>query len=81
MTGEIERANALLAEKGYPTARLSVVKGLGEGKALLKGSSIVSPLTDTSVTILHVIEGLVPPYAELEQPLVPREIRAWLAGS
>lgn len=81
MTGEIERANALLVEKGYSTARLSVVKGLGEGKALLKGSSIVSPLTDTSSTILRVVEGLVPPHAELEQPLVPREIRAWLAGS
>ena len=79
MTAEIERANAILAEKGYSAAKLTVIKGLGEGKALLKGSEIVSPLSDTSAFILRVIEELVPPVADLEHPLVPREIRARLA--
>lgn len=79
MTAEIERANALLAEKGYSVAKLIVIKGLGEGKALLKGSEIVSPLSDTSATILRVVEELVPPIADLDHPLVPREIRAALA--
>ena len=79
MTGEIERANAVLAEKGYSTARLVVQRGLGDGKALLKGSEIVSPLSDTAATILRVVEQIVPPLAELEHPLVPREIRARLA--
>lgn len=78
MTAEIERANALLAEKGYSSAKLTVIKGLGEGKALLKGSEIVSPLSDTSSTILRVVEELVPPLADLDHPLVPREIRAAL---
>lgn len=78
MTAEIERANAVLVEKGYSTARLIVQPGLGVGKALLKGSEIVSPLSDTAVTILRVVEEIVPPLAELEHPLVPREIRARL---
>ena len=78
MTAEIERANAVLVEKGYSAARLIVQPGLGEGKALLKGSEIVSPLSDTAVTILRVVEEIVPPLAELEHPLVPREIRARL---
>ena len=78
MTAEIERANAVLVEKGYSAARLIVQPGLGEGKALLKGSEIVSPLGDTAVTILRVVEEIVPPLAELEHPLVPREIRARL---
>ena len=78
MTAEIERANAVLADKGYSAARLVVQKGLGDGKALLKGSEIVSPLSDSSATILRVVEQIVPPLAELEHPLVPREIRAAL---
>lgn len=78
MSAEIERANAVLAEKGYSAARLVVQRGLGDGKALLKGSEIVSPLSDTSATILRVVEEIVPPLAELEHPLVPREIRAAL---
>lgn len=80
MTQEIERANAVLAEKGYSAARLVVQPGLGEGKALLKGSEIVSPLSDSSATILRVVEEIVPPLAELDHPLVPREIRAALAA-
>ena len=68
----------MLVEKGYSAARLIVQPGLGEGKALLKGSEIVSPLSDTAVTILRVVEEIVPPLAELEHPLVPREIRARL---
>jgi hypothetical protein len=80
MNAEIERANAILVEKGYSTARLAVQKGLGEDKALLKGSEIVSPLSDTAVTILRVVTELVPPLAELEHPLVPREIRAALGA-
>lgn len=80
MNAEIERANAVLAEKGYSTARLAVQKGLGEGKALLKGSEIVSPLSDTAQTILRVVNELVPPLAELDHPLVPREIRAALGA-
>jgi hypothetical protein len=81
MTDEIERANAVLTEKGYSAARLVVQPGLGQGKALLKGSEIVSPLSDSSTTILRVVEELVPPLAELEHPLVPREIRAALTSS
>ncbi len=80
MTAEIERANAVLVEKGYSAARLIVQPGLGAGKALLKGSEIVSPLSDTAVTILRVVEEIVPPLAELEHPLVPREIRTRLGA-
>ena len=80
MTAEIERANAVLVEKGYSTARLIVQPGLGDGKALLKGSEIVSPLSDTAAIILRVVEEIVPPLAELEHPLVPREIRARLGA-
>lgn len=78
MSAEIEQANAVLAQKGYSAARLVVQQGLGEGKALLKGSEIVSPLSDTAATILRVVEQIVPPLAELEHPLVPRDIRARL---
>lgn len=80
MTAQIERANAVLAEKGYSPARLVVQRGLGDGKALLKGSEIVSPLSDSSETILRVVEEIVPPLAELDHPLVPREIRAALGN-
>jgi hypothetical protein len=80
MTAQIERANAVLAEKGYSAARLVVQRGLGDGKALLKGSEIVSPLSDSSETILRVVEEIVPPLAELDHPLVPREIRAALGN-
>jgi hypothetical protein len=81
MTAEIERANAILAAKGYSPARLVVQTGLGEGRAILKGTEIVSPLSDSDATIMRVVEEIVPPLAELDHPLVPREIRARLSGA
>ena len=55
MSSEIERANAVLVEKGYSAARLVVIKGLGEGKALLVISSELPELIGLCRRIRHVI--------------------------
>jgi hypothetical protein len=72
---EIDEANELLREKGYSAERLAVHPGFGERGAVLKGTKILSPLSDDAATVLRIVRELVPPAAELEHQLTPRELR------
>jgi hypothetical protein len=75
----IEEANALLREKGYGERDLAVHGG-PRGKALLKGSKILSPLSDEPEVVLRVVRELVPSGGELgAKVLRPAELRAKLA--
>jgi len=74
----IEQANALLREKGYRERDLAVHTA-PRGKALLKGSKILSPLSDEAEVVLRVVRDLVPPDAELGAKILrPAELRARL---
>jgi hypothetical protein len=74
----IAAANALLREKGYAERDLAVHPG-PNGKALLKGNKILSPLSDEAAVVLRVVQELVPADAELgHKVLRPAEIRARL---
>jgi hypothetical protein len=75
----IARANARLQELGYTERDLAVHPG-PRGKALLKGNKIISPFSDEAALVLHVVETLVPPAAELGARLLrPADLRATLA--
>ncbi|HJQ73728.1 MAG TPA: hypothetical protein VJ814_02490 [Gaiellaceae bacterium] len=75
MSDAIERANALLREKGYAERDLAVHTG-PRGKALLKGNKILSPLSDDAEVVLRVVRELVPAGAELGgKVLRPAELR------
>jgi hypothetical protein len=72
---EIDDANAVLREKGYAERELAVHAG-PRGKALLKGSKILSPLSDEAPLVLRVVRELVPSEAELgARVLRPSELR------
>ena len=74
----IERANALLQERGYAERDLAVHAG-PRGKALLKGNKIISPLSDDAGVVLRVVQELVPADAELGAKILrPAELRAKL---
>lgn len=74
----IAAANALLRDKGYAERDLAVHPGLN-GKALLKGNKILSPLSDEASLVLRVVHELVPSDAELgHKVLRPAELRARL---
>jgi hypothetical protein len=76
----IDEANALLRDKGYDERDLAVHAGM-RGKALLKGSSIVSPLSDEADVVLRIVRELVPSAAELgNRHIRPGELRARLGG-
>jgi hypothetical protein len=75
VTAEIDEANRLLRAKGYSPERLQVHRGLGERGAVLKGTRILSPLSDDAATVLLIVRDLVPPAEELAHPLTPRELR------
>jgi len=71
-------ANARLQQLGYAERDLAVHAG-PRGKALLKGNKIVSPFSDEAAVVLHVVESLVPPDAELGAKLLrPASLRALL---
>jgi len=75
----IDEANELLQAKGYTPAHLHAVAAPLPGKALLKGTKILSPFSDTPETILRVVRDLVPPADELgRRTLTPHELRAGL---
>ena len=75
----IDEANELLQAKGYTPAHLYAVAAPLPGKALLKGTKILSPFSDTPETILRVARDLVPPADELgRRVLTPHELRAGL---
>ncbi|HEY2182657.1 MAG TPA: hypothetical protein VGH18_00660 [Gaiellaceae bacterium] len=74
----IDRANALLQERGYAVRDLAVHTG-PRGKALLKGNKILSPLSDEADVVLRVVRDLVPTDGELGGKILrPAELRAKL---
>jgi hypothetical protein len=74
----IATANARLQQLGYAERDLAVHAG-PRGKALLKGNKIVSPFSDEAALVLHVVESLIPPDAELGATLLrPASLRASL---
>ena len=76
----IGEANEALRAKGYSEAQLAAYDAPMPGKALLKGSKIVSPFADTPEVVLRVARDLVPPLAELgRRNLTPHEFRARLS--
>ncbi len=78
----IEEANALLRTRGYSERDLAVFGvAVGQGRAILKGTSIVSPFADSAETVLRAVRECVPAAAELgKRPLRPSELRAKLAA-
>ena len=74
----VSEANAVLAGRGYKPPQLAVHVAPLPGRVLLKGSKIVSPFADSPDVVLLVVRGAVPPAADLESPLAPRDLRAWL---
>jgi hypothetical protein len=78
MSEAVERANALLRERGYAERDLAVHTG-PRGKALLKGNKILSPLSDEAEVVLRVVRDLVPSDADLGAKILrPAELRAEL---
>jgi len=78
MDDPVERANALLRERGYAERDLAVHTG-PRGKALLKGNKILSPLSDDAEVVLRVVRDLVPSDAELGAKILrPAELSAKL---
>lgn len=78
----IDEANEALRAKGYSEAHLAASPASLPGRALLKGSKIVSPFSDAEETVLLVARDCVPAAAELgKRRLTPHELRAWLAAA
>ncbi len=72
----IDEANEILRDKGYSAAHLNAIAAPLPGKALLKGTKIVSPFADTPETVLRVVRELVPTAEELgRRQLTPHELR------
>jgi len=72
----IDAANDLLREKGYSERDLAVHPA-PRGKALLKGNSILSPLSDDAETVLRIVREAVPAHGELgTRTLRPADLRA-----
>lgn len=75
----IAEANALLREKGYKETHLSVHPSSLPGRALLKGSRMLSPFADSPETVLAAVRRCVPPAEALGgRSLTPHELRACL---
>jgi hypothetical protein len=71
----ITEANELLRAKGYAERDLGVHPA-PRGKALLKGTRIVSPLSDEADAVLRIVRDTVPTVAELgKKTLRPAELR------
>jgi hypothetical protein len=77
----VDRANELLREKGYKEAQLAAYTTPLVTKALLKGTKIHSPFSDTPETVLRAVTDCVPSADELgRRQLTPHELRACLGG-
>ena len=75
-TDPVAEANAILLEKGYKEPHLAVHVSPLPGRVLLKGSKIVSPLSDGPDVVLAVVRDRVPLAAELgSRMLTPTELR------
>lgn len=71
----IADANELLRAKGYGERDLGVFPA-PRGKALLKGSRIVSPLSDEAGAVLGIVRDAVPTAADLgRRTLRPADLR------
>ena len=71
----IAEANDLLRAKGYSERDLGVFPA-PKGKALLKGSRIVSPLSDEAGAVLQIVRDAVPTVVELgKKTLRPADLR------
>ena len=76
----IDETNEILRAKGYSAAQLNAIAAPLPGKALLKGTKILSPFADTPETVLRVAREAVPSAEELgRRTLTPHELRAFLA--
>ena len=74
----IDAANALLRERGYAERDLAVHPA-PRGRALLKGSKLLSPLSDDADVVLRVVRELVPASSDLGTgTLRPADLRARL---
>jgi hypothetical protein len=77
----IDEANELLRAKGYAEAHLNVSAAPLPGRALLKGTKILSPFADSPETVLRAVRDCVPQSAELgRRQLTPHELRGCLAS-
>jgi hypothetical protein len=77
----IDEANEILRGKGYSAAHLSASTAPLPGKALLKGTKILSPFSDTPEVVLRAVRDCVPSAEELgRRTLTPHELRDCLAG-
>jgi hypothetical protein len=82
MSELVDRANALLQEKGYKEPHLAAYDTPMPGKALLKGAKIVSPFADAPETVLAAVERCVPTAQELgRRQLTPHELRDCLGAA
>jgi hypothetical protein len=78
----IDEANEALREKGYGAAHLIVISSPLPGKALLKGTKILSPFADSPETVLRAVRDCVPSAEELgRRTLTPHELRDCLDSS
>ena len=72
----IDEANEILREKGYSAAHLAASAAPLPGKALLKGTKILSPFSDTPEVVLRAVRDCVPRAEELgRRTLTPHELR------
>jgi len=75
----IDAANELLRGKGYSERDLAVHPA-PRGKSLLKGNSILSPLSDDAETVLRIVREAVPARGELgNRMLRPADLRMHLS--
>ena len=77
----IDEANELLRAKGYNPAHLKAEAAPLPGKALLKGTKILSPFSDTPEVVLRAVRDCVPSAEELgRRTLTPHELRDCLGA-
>jgi hypothetical protein len=72
----IDEANEILRGKGYGAAHLNASMAPMPGKALLKGTKILSPFSDSPEVVLRAVRDCVPSAEELgRRQLTPHELR------
>ena len=75
----IDEANEVLRAKGYSGAHLAAYEAPLPGRVLLKGTKILSPLSDSPEVVLRAVRDCVPTADELgKRTITPGEIRACL---
>lgn len=77
----VARANAILLGKGYSQIQLAAYTTAMPTKALLKGSKIQAPFSDSPEIVLRACEELVPALEALgRKVLTPHQLRAGLSS-